>query len=177
MNKRASEHESKEERAKASVVVRPYSFKNLDFYQQARSLAVDIFKIARRFPKDDATRVVTRQVVAAATSIRANIAEGHGRYSRAAYRNHLSIARGSTTETADWADFLLAVGLISEEEEQVISARCQRIIASLTRAMRRLSDTASASSPRIAEGRAQYGIDEPFDPNADGDFDDDPHES
>ena len=54
----------------------PHSFTNLDFYQQARALAVDAFNLARKLPKDDATRVVSRQLIAAVTSIRANIAEG-----------------------------------------------------------------------------------------------------
>lgn len=138
-----------------------HSYRNLDFYQQARSLAVDIFKISRRFPKDDATRVVTRQVVASATSIRANIAEGHSRYSRSAYRNHLSIARGSAAETEDWIDFLVSIDLLNAEEGLSLSNRCQQIIASLTRAMRRLSDAETRTS-QAGETKPEYLTDDDF---------------
>ena len=41
-----------------------------------------------------------------AGSVPANIAEGYGRYSQAAYRSHLSIARGSLFETQSWIDLL-----------------------------------------------------------------------
>lgn len=132
-----------------------HSYRNLDFYQQARTLAVDIYKVSRRFPKDDSTRVVTRQVVASATSIRANIAEGHGRYSKSAYRNHLSIARGSAAETEDWIDFLVSIDLLLDEEGRELSIRCQKIIASLTRAMRRLSNDL-ATTNKISDEEAAY---------------------
>jgi len=141
----------------------PYSFTNLDFYQQARALAVDAFNLARKLPKDDATRVVSRQLVAAVTSIRANIAEGHGRYSRAAYRNHLSIARGSAAETQDWVDLLHSVGLLSEAEKRDITERCDRIIASLTRAMISLGD--AGATPRLREDAASYVLGAPPDGN------------
>lgn len=138
-----------------------YTFKKLEVWQQARSLAVDVYKIARRLPKDDATRVITRQFVAAATSIRENIAEGHGRYSRAAYRNHLSIARGSAAETKDWVEMLRSIDLLSEAEERELTARCQRVIASLTRSMQRLNTSLAAKNPgRLAEPSVFYGADD-----------------
>src|SRR3990172_4030696 len=108
-----------------------YSFKNLEFYQKARVLAVDAVRLARRLPKDDASRVIARQFVASVTSIRANIAEGHGRYCKAAYRNHLSIARGSAAETEDWVDLLVSLDLMSAAEGRQLTARCEEIIASL----------------------------------------------
>lgn len=146
------------------------SFKNLEFWKLARSLAIDVIKLARDFPKDDATRGVTRQLVASTTSIAANIAEGHGRYSKAAYRNHLSIARGSATETENWIDLIAAPGLVSAEQDRELTARCQQIIAALTRAMRRLeTDLRSPKAPRIGEESSSYGLgdanhfDEPYD--------------
>lgn len=139
-----------------------HSYRNLDFYQLARSLAVDVYKISRRFPKDDSTRVATRQLVASVTSIRANIAEGHGRYSKSAYRNHLSIARGSATETEDWIDFLVSIDLLNEEEGRVLSRRCQQIIASLTRAMRRLSNDLGQAN-QIGEEPPPYLTEDEFD--------------
>jgi four helix bundle protein len=147
------------------------SFKNLEFWKLARSLAVDVIKLARVFPKDDATRGVTRQLVASTTSIAANIAEGHGRYSRAAYRNHLSIARGSAAETENWVDLIATLGLITTQQERELTARCQQIIAALTRAMKRLdADLRLSKAPRITEESASYAsadsddFDQPYDP-------------
>jgi four helix bundle protein len=145
------------------------SFKNLEFWKLARSFALDCVKLTRTFPKDDATRVIARQFVASATSIRANIAEGHGRYSKAAYRNHLSIARGSAAETEDWLDLLASLNIIASDQERDLTARCQQIIAALTRAMKRLdADLRLAKAPRIAEESPSYGsgdrgsLDQPY---------------
>jgi four helix bundle protein len=147
------------------------SFKNLEFWKLARSLAVDVIKLTRNFPKDDATRGVTRQLVASTTSIAANIAEGHGRYSKAAYRNHLSIARGSAAETENWVDLLASLNIIASDQERDLTARCQQIIAALTRAMRRLdADLRSAKAPRIAEESASYGSADESNPDQPYDF-------
>jgi four helix bundle protein len=118
--------------------------------------------------------VATRQFVAAATSVRANIAEGHGRYSRAAYRNHLSIARGSTAETMDWIDLLRSIDLLSAGEERQLAQRCQRIMAALTSAMQKLSTSTPGSASRVRETTPPYGSDTPFDIDLhDEGFDDD----
>jgi four helix bundle protein len=45
------------------------------------------------------TRILTDH---SSSSIGANIAEGHGRFSLAAFRDHLQIARGSAAETDNW---------------------------------------------------------------------------
>jgi four helix bundle protein len=150
-----------------------HSFKNLEFWKLARQLAVDSIRMSRRFPKDDATRVLTRQFVASVSSIGANIAEGHGRFSRAAYRNHLSIARGSAAETENWIDLFAAIELLSPQEEQDYTNRCHQIIASLTRAMQRLSADIRAGSSQIREESAIYDSegDFGFEP-PDGYFDD-----
>jgi four helix bundle protein len=137
-----------------------YTYKNLEFYQLARALAVDVYKLARRFLRDDGTRVITRQFVAAATSVRLNIAEGHGRSSKAAYRNHLSIARGSAAETEDCIDLLAAIDLIGADEARDLMARCQLIIAAISRAMLRLTPTGAANPPRVAEPPGPYSSDE-----------------
>ena len=72
-----------------------YNYRNLVVWRQAQDLALEVIKVAGRLPNTGAAAVLARQLVASAASIGANIAEGHGRFSLAAYRNHLSIAKGS----------------------------------------------------------------------------------
>ena len=81
-----------------------YSYRNLDLWQRAQELALGVVKMSESLPRSEAARSIARQVVSSSGSVAANIAEGHGRYSVAAYRNHLSIARGSVAETDSWVD-------------------------------------------------------------------------
>ena len=72
-------------------------FRRQLLWQKAQQLAVDVVLLARKLPRDNASDT-SRQLVRSASSIAANIAEGYGRFSQGAYRNHLSIARGSAYE-------------------------------------------------------------------------------
>src|SRR3990172_217866 len=83
-----------------------YSFRNLAVWQRAQELTDDVLDVIAALPNDRATSVLSQQILRSASSVAANIAEGHGRYAAGAYRNHLSIARGSTTETIGWIDLL-----------------------------------------------------------------------
>ena len=78
------------------------------------------------------------QILRSASSVPANIAEGYGRYSKAAYRNHLSIARGSLMETQTWIDLLLRDGLIDGVAAGDLDAKCEEIARILTARMRAL---------------------------------------
>ena len=71
-----------------------YSYRNLILWQKAQELTLEIVKIVGGLPRDSVTSVAVPQIIRSASSVAANIAEGHGRYSLAAHRNHLSIAKG-----------------------------------------------------------------------------------
>ncbi|MEN6450477.1 MAG: four helix bundle protein [Thermoguttaceae bacterium] len=77
------------------------NFENLRVYQLAEKLADAVWDVVRTWdalPRD----TVGRQLVRAADSIVANIAEGSGRGSHDDYRRFLRIARGSLYETQHW---------------------------------------------------------------------------
>lgn len=77
------------------------NFENLHVYQLAENLADAVWDIAVNwsiFPKD----TVGKQLVRAADSIGANIAEGAGRGSFQDNRRFVRIARGSLFETKHW---------------------------------------------------------------------------
>ncbi len=139
---------------------RRYSFRHLALWQRGQELALGVIKMTERLPDTAAARVIARQVVAASASVPANIAEGHGRYSVASYRNHLSIARGSVCETETWIDLLRRAGYIDARLEGDLSGRCQELIAGLTRQMqgleRRLS---SGRGLRLGEKEIIYDTD------------------
>jgi four helix bundle protein len=60
-------------------------------------LAQAIYELAKTFPTREEYRI-TSQLIRAAISIPANIAEGHMRGTRKDYANFISVARGSTAE-------------------------------------------------------------------------------
>lgn len=77
------------------------SFENLEVYQLAEKLADLIWHIVKdweQFPKD----TLGIQIVKAADSISANIAEGCGRYNYKDNAKFIRIARGSLYETKNW---------------------------------------------------------------------------
>ena len=77
------------------------NFVHLHIYKLSEQLSDEIWKIVLRwnyFAKD----TVGIQIVKAADSIGANIAEGSGRGTDAELRRFLRIARGSLYETQHW---------------------------------------------------------------------------
>ena len=73
------------------------SFNELRVWKCALELGVECHSIARQFPRAE-SGPLRSQLLRAAISIPANIAEGNARSSRADYLRHLSIARGSLAE-------------------------------------------------------------------------------
>jgi four helix bundle protein len=77
------------------------SFEQLEVYQLAEKLSDDVWAVVLawdNFAKD----TVGKQLVRAADSIGANIAEGCGRQSFQHNRRFVRIARGSLNETRHW---------------------------------------------------------------------------
>ena len=73
------------------------SHRDLRVWSNAMDLAQVIYELARTFPTREEYRL-TSQLIRAAISIPANIAEGHMRGTRKDYANFISVARGSTAE-------------------------------------------------------------------------------
>ena len=72
-------------------------FRNLEIWQEAHKLALEIYNISKLFPKDEIYGL-TSQIRRAAVSVALNIAEGYGRYHYLEEINFLFNARGSITE-------------------------------------------------------------------------------
>lgn len=76
-------------------------FETLRVYQLSESLADDIWRIAEKW-RPFARDTVGKQIVRAADSIGANIAEGTGKGMLADHRRFVRVARGSLYETKHW---------------------------------------------------------------------------
>ncbi|HBO96553.1 MAG TPA: diversity-generating retroelement protein bAvd family protein [Candidatus Omnitrophica bacterium] len=88
---------------KVKNIVRTY--RDLNVYQLSYTLAMKLFELAKRFPKEE-TYSLTDQVRRASRSIPVNIAEG---WTKRKYENvfirHLIDSNGSCEETKVWLDF------------------------------------------------------------------------
>lgn len=106
------------------------TFRELKVYQRSHELAMQIFSISKRFPKEEKYSL-TDQIRRSSRSVSANLAEGWGkRRYPAAFVNKLSDSEAECLETQAWIKFAqdceyvqseVAVDLIAQYEEPVKS--------------------------------------------------------
>lgn len=114
-------------------------YRELDVWKLAMELAKDIYKLARLMPKQEEYRL-TGQMIRAAVSIAANIAEGSARATRKDYTHFVSIARGSAAELET---LLLLAGdaeLLPREATAAPLEKTDRVARMLTRLHARLKE-------------------------------------
>ncbi len=90
-------------------------FEDLVVYKLAEGLANEVWLIVREWD-DFAKDTVGKQIVRAADSVCANIAEGRGRYNFKDNQRFVKIARGSLYETISWLRLAYVRQLIDAEE-------------------------------------------------------------
>ncbi|HEY4685218.1 MAG TPA: four helix bundle protein [Dehalococcoidia bacterium] len=115
-------------------------FRRQVLWQKAQDLAERIAQTVVTLPRDRATDTIGSQIMRAAGSIAVNIAEGYGRYSQAAYRSHLSIARGSAFEVESWLDLLIRRGYLGDGQGRELLESCVEVQKLLTVRMKSLGD-------------------------------------
>lgn len=103
-------------------------------------LARDVYALARQMPKQEEYRL-TGQMIRAAVSIAANIAERHARATRKDYANFVSIAKGSAAELETLVLLACHAELVPNDATQVILERTERVARMLTRLRARLKET------------------------------------
>lgn len=90
-------------------------------YQRSEELADSIWNIVLAWdalPKD----TIGKQMIRAADSIGANIAEGHGRGSHADNRRFVRISRGSLYETRHWLRRAYKRGMLTVEQVEQLKS-------------------------------------------------------
>jgi len=130
------------------------SFRTQLHWQKAQAFAAQAAMLTERLPSNRAADVIGNQLVQAATSIGANIAEGYGRFSQAAYRNHLSIARGSAFEAESWIDLLIRCEYVSDDEGRRLLEACLEVQKLVSFRMKQLPQ----GKTYISEEAAVYAV-------------------
>jgi four helix bundle protein len=92
-------------------------FENLRVYQLAEELSDAVWEMVKKW-KPLATDTVGKQMIRAADSISANIAEGSGRGSQPELIRFARIARGSLYETRNWLRRAFRRKLMSADETE-----------------------------------------------------------
>jgi four helix bundle protein len=98
----------------------PSNFRDLAVYQRARSLADELREAALGWTPFDRDSVGL-QMIRAADSVAANIAEAGGRRTVKDKTHFLLIARASLLETEHWVDCAHARGLIAKSYDDRIA--------------------------------------------------------
>jgi len=98
------------------------SYRDLLAWQKAMHLAAEAYRLAKLLPKAEEYRL-TSQLLRAAASVPATIAEGRARGTRMDYADFISIARGSLAETETILLLLVDVGLPTNEQVSAEPAR------------------------------------------------------
>ena len=119
------------------------NFENLKIYALSEQLADRVWESVSRwdsFAKD----TVGKQLVRAADSIGANIAEGSGRGSSQDYRRFLRISRGSLYETLHWLRRAYKRKLLTAKQTSELRIIISELSPTLNAYLRSVSKSASS---------------------------------
>jgi four helix bundle protein len=115
------------------------SYRELETWQTAIELVVEVYRATSLFPKDEVYGL-TSQLRRAAVSIPSNIAEGQGRNSTREFLHHLSIAHGSLCEVETQMFIAQRLEYITREEAErlaPLTASVGRLINGLSRSLKK----------------------------------------
>jgi len=109
------------------------SYKDLEVYKRSFKLAMDIFWITRKYPKEEIYSL-TSQITRSSRSISANITEGWAKRSyEQVFKQHLVHSLGSCAETENWLDFSLECGYLQNEPHENLKNEIDEIGKMLTK--------------------------------------------
>lgn len=106
------------------------NFCDLKVWQDAHRLAIEIYKIANDFPKEEQFGLIS-QMRRAASSITANIAEGFGRFH---YKEKIKFYQQSRASASELQDHILLskdLGYLSKELSEYLFQKINTIIKEL----------------------------------------------
>lgn len=107
------------------------NYKELIVWQKSMDLAEGVYKATANFPKEE-TYGLTSQMRRSAVSVASNIAEGYSRNSRGEFIQFLGIAKGSLSELETQILLAVRLGLIKENNSEIILGLCVEVSKILT---------------------------------------------
>ena len=103
------------------------NYRDLIVYQKSYSLTLEIYKIARTFPREELF-ALSSQIKCAAYSIPLNIAEGYGKKASAnEFKRFILIALGSSDEMSVLLDLCKDLEFVEEKVHKHLSSEYQEI--------------------------------------------------
>ncbi len=114
------------------------SYRDLDVWQLAMDIVIEIYRVTRAFPAEEKFGLVS-QLRRAGVAIPSNIAEGHGRLGAAEFRRFVSIARGSVAEVETQLAVAVAIGFIDVDAITSLSSQLDQLSRMLFGLYRRLA--------------------------------------
>ncbi|MCF8504057.1 MAG: four helix bundle protein [Caulobacter sp.] len=121
------------------------SYRDLLVWQKAMDLAQGAYSLARLMPRVEQFRL-TAQLLRAAVSVPANIAEGRARTGKREFLNFLSIASGSLAETETLLMLAVRTGLLPKADVVPVFRTAEEVGRMLT-ALKQSLRQRSAAQP------------------------------
>lgn len=118
------------------------SYKDLKVWQKSMDLAVDVYQITKKFPKEELYGP-TSQIPRAAFSIPANIAEGYARRSLKEYIQFLRFSYSSGAELETHLLIVKRVKLLSSNNFENLNNKLSEIMKMLNVLIAKLSNSKS----------------------------------
>ena len=105
-------------------------FRKIKAWQLADDLAVAVYEVSKRFPKEEVYGI-TSQIRRAASSAAANIVEGASRESAKDYAHFLQIARGSLAEAQYFLHLAKRLGYLNDDNAKRVESLAKETFACL----------------------------------------------
>ncbi|MES1197419.1 MAG: four helix bundle protein [Pseudomonadota bacterium] len=118
------------------------SYRELEVWAFAMDTAAQVYSATELMPKKEEYRL-TAQLIRAAISVPANIAEGHARGTRKDYAHFISIARGSAAELETLILLAAKVGYMPNAVADPLMENVERVARMLNRLHARLKEPAT----------------------------------
>ena len=108
------------------------SVEELDVFKLAHELALNVYKVTIRFPREESFNLVS-QMRRAASSVGMNLVEGSMRLNTREFRQFVGIARGSAAEVSYQLLLARDLGYISAKVYDELRSGYERVGQMLTR--------------------------------------------
>ncbi|RPJ24075.1 MAG: four helix bundle protein [Chloroflexi bacterium] len=134
------------------------SFRDLIVYRKARELSLEIFRLTKRFPREE-TYSLTDQIRRSSRSAGAQIAEA---WAKRRYEKHfvskLTDSDGEQQETQHWIETALDCEYISQEEANALLEKCTEIGRLLGGIIAKAEQFCNPSPYQAREEQANYFV-------------------